>query len=296
MSVCSRGSAGLISPPNGRAFGLLLKSSSHLGGDRFLKRDSRAFPSGVTLSNSRIETSVQLPLFPADSPAHPTVAPGSDAAQRILVTSGRRWRESYDRSSPLGCVVKTLLERWPWCSIRRLLIWKLKVTPYGLLYFRLSPWGRGTNGSGSLSWPTLTARDGDPRGSGWNQSPSLGATARPSLYLAARLGIFPVLPTLRANDAKGSAYQRDRGQKGKERLTLCGLLPTLLARDQRCLSSAAPRPRARGGPNLVMVSGGKLNADWCEWYMGFPVGWTDIGADELWPSEIPVYPNRSIRS
>ena len=269
----------------------------------------------------------QLSLFPADSPAHLTVRPGSDSARKILVTSGRRWRGSYECSSPLGLLLRTLLERSAWSSMMRLLIWKKQATPCGRSYFRLSPSRRGMSDKDCLLLPTLTARDGHPKGSGWYQSPSPGARRRPSLYLMARLGI---LPTLRANDVKGGKYQRDPHGEKKRRMTLCGILPTLtksmatpadmvqaqysgtdprrptyqeakmmptlLKRDQRCLSSAAPRPRQDGGPNLVQVSGGKLGADWCEWYMGFPVGWTDIDGDEFLPSATPVSRRKSTRS
>ena len=32
-----------------------------------------------------------------------------------------------------------------------------------------------------------------------------------------------------------------------------------------------------GGENLRTAIGGQLNPTWCEWLMGFPLGWTDLG-------------------
>jgi len=250
----------------------------------------------MTSAGSPTGTMAQLPLFPADSPASLSVAPGSVAARKITEISGRRWRESYDSSSPLGSVLRILLERSTWSSIARLLIWRKRAIRRQRSYYRLSPLARGTRGKGCSSWPTLVNSDGRARGTGGNRS-SPTSPVRHSLFARVRMGEWPnPLPTLRAGDAKGGKYQRDHGQKGKERPTLCGILPTLLRRDQRCYSSAQQRPRAHGGTNLVRVSGGKLNADWCEWYMGFPVGWTDIGAEELRPLATRASRCRSTRS
>jgi hypothetical protein len=34
----------------------------------------------------------------------------------------------------------------------------------------------------------------------------------------------------------------------------------------------------RNTPPLNSVAGGKLNPQWVEWLMGFPIGWTDLDA------------------
>ena len=55
----------------------------------------------------------------------------------------------------------------------------------------------------------------------------------------------------------------------------CGWWPTLVADD-------AARHRkgkyAQGGTSLTMAVGGKLSPTWCEWLMGWPVGWTAFDA------------------
>jgi hypothetical protein len=53
-----------------------------------------------------------------------------------------------------------------------------------------------------------------------------------------------------------------------------GLLPTPLASEtgyRRTLYS-------QGGAALSTVVGGPVNPNWCEWLMGFPIGWTDLDA------------------
>ena len=54
--------------------------------------------------------------------------------------------------------------------------------------------------------------------------------------------------------------------------TLQGLamLPTLCSRDER-----GPAPKqTKGGRNLPREAGGHLSPEFCEWFMGFPVGHT----------------------
>lgn len=71
--------------------------------------------------------------------------------------------------------------------------------------------------SSSQNWPTADAAAMERT----NQSMSEGAAVRPTLALAAA-----TWPTARANERHGGKYQRDRGQKGKERPTLTGMADT----------------------------------------------------------------------
>ncbi len=49
------------------------------------------------------------------------------------------------------------------------------------------------------------------------------------------------------------------------------LLPTLCARDEK-----GPGPaHTKAGSDLPQAVGGHLSPTFCEWYMGFPVGWTE---------------------
>jgi hypothetical protein len=104
---------------------------------------------------------------------------------------------------------------------------------------------------------------------------------------------FPRSGTLR----NGTACQR----QPLVRLTggiASGLLPTLIARDSRTVKGAARSPNSLGAEPLVTViaeqdgkTSGRLNPTWCEWFMGFPLGWTELPAlDEV---SSPKSPNGS---
>ena len=104
-----------------------------------------------------------------------------------------------------------------------------------------------TNKSVSLDrwvrmWPTPTA--GDCHGSGSRNTETSKAHAGISLTDAVRGdgGRGRLLPTPNTVDAKGGT------RKGKGQEQLCHLV------------------------------GGSLNPTWVEWLMGFPAGWTDLGA------------------
>lgn len=103
--------------------------------------------------------------------------------------------------------------------------------------------------------PTLTASTGGPEPE--------GKTGRKLVTL---------LPTLIATDAaKGGPGAR--GSKGDLKLPAAvALMPTLLVRDWR---SGKPCQASNSRP-LPEAIGGQLNPTWCEWFMGFPIGWTEL--------------------
>lgn len=122
-----------------------------------------------------------------------------------------------------------------------------------------------------------------------------------------------LLPTTRANEAKGSKYQYDKGNHSKPRPTLTGkiaLLPTLQARDSKgaqgrvktlgymdlpAVISLLPTPKANdakspglhgeGGldlPNsLGLRTGLRLQPAFALWMMGYPEDWCDLEDGEM---------------
>jgi len=89
---------------------------------------------------------------------------------------------------------------------------------------------------------------------------------------------------MRAVDATGGAYQYDRGDPAKPRLTLTGaarIWPTPTAQD--CYSHGETEAQ-RNTPALNHQAtgghGGTLNPTWVEWLMGFPTGFTDLEHSE----------------
>lgn len=52
------------------------------------------------------------------------------------------------------------------------------------------------------------------------------------------------------------------------------LLPTLTAQDAK--NNGGPAQFRRNTLPLNALLGGPLNPEWCEWLMGWPLGWTDL--------------------
>lgn len=175
-------------------------------------------------------------------------APGSAEGRQMTAGCGRRLCGLLvrlgQRSPCLRTLLESLLSTQEWCSSRCALKWRHSVTPCNRLLFRLAP-----------------------------STPHTGGTA------------FGFLPTLRRMEE--GTYQLDRGDKTKPRLTLAGLarlglLPTLLRRDGGSLLHCRRGANSQGGEPLTVVVGQTLSPEFCEWFMGYPIDWT-----ELEPSATP---------
>jgi hypothetical protein len=110
--------------------------------------------------------------------------------------------------------------------------------------------------------PTLTASE-----YGSNQGGGAGRVGpkRPSLrYL---------LPTL---TVKGNHNKKGISKKSGDGLATA-LLPTLRSSD----SEKSGHPTAASEKHGDLRLGGPLNPEWCEWFMGFPIGWTALEPLEM---------------
>jgi hypothetical protein len=163
---------------------------------------------------------------------HASLSPSQveERERMITATSGRTCSVLYEKSGPLGLLVKTLLESSQWYSPARRLKWDAKPlfseriiekeycydkntlskpsvktlsekdTPSNRCLFRLVPSERPTGETGYGLLPTPTTIDA---GSGRiNKSNSPNAKERPTIALAARRGL---LPTPMASDATTGA-------------------------------------------------------------------------------------------
>lgn len=82
-----------------------------------------------------------------------------------------------------------------------------------------------------------------------------------------------LLPTVAATDWKGRSGKGHIQRHGNKRLSDAILYPTITASD----ATGGPGNSGRdGGLNLRTAIGGNLNPEWVEWFMGFPVGWTEL--------------------
>lgn len=195
----------------------------------------------------------QLTLFQGDSPVSRFPLPGSAEARMITVTSGRRCSELLRNSSPLGLLAKMLLESSTWHSTLCWLTWKAKATKQGRLYFQLVASTPRISVIDAPLWPTPTARD------------CKGANSAVKLIQAAKL--YPT-PTTGAGLCGGT-----------------GNFQQLKALEADGVISAEERRSFAAG------NGGRLNPEWVEAMMGFPIGWTASkpgGQTEVGSSESPA--------
>jgi hypothetical protein len=84
---------------------------------------------------------------------------------------------------------------------------------------------------------------------------------------------LPTFPPAAATDWKGRSGKGHIARHGNKRLSDAITYPTVTASD----ASGGPGNQGRaGGENLRTVIGGQLNPEWVEWFMGFPIGWTEL--------------------
>lgn len=83
-------------------------------------------------------------------------------------------------------------------------------------------------------------------------------------------------PTLTASDSWTDKLKSSQwnGNRHSMRLSQALQLPTLLARDWK------GKGRPSQLPTQLLQDGGQLNPTWCEWFMGFPIGHTELNASE----------------
>lgn len=136
----------------------------------------------------------------------------------------------------------------------------------------------------SCSWKTYQqslVTDWEPYSETW---PRWGMTQGGSAYAHPMSGLSmsendgSCLPTLTVN----GNYNRKGLSKtsGDGLATALKKLPTLCARDWKD-SGTSNAERNRNTPPLAVHAGGPLNPEWCEWFMGFPIGHTELKGLEI---------------
>lgn len=192
-------------------------------------------------------------------------SPGSEKAREMTAGSGRQLA-TYSRSSgPLGSLVRMCLGTSRWGSTMCWLTWKISVTPRNRLLFQLVPLERGTDETESGLLPTLTV-------AGNYNRKGASATAADGLATA----IKKLLPTLIATDGHKAPKQYSNGLPSLT-TAVKALIPTLCARDYRHPGrSRMERTGGSQGECLPQYLNGPLNPRWCEWFMGYPIGHTEL--------------------
>ena len=182
----------------------------------------------------------QLTFSQEASHANLSPLPGSEKARQMTVTSGQKCLELYRKQSPVGLLVRMLLESSIWDSKLRFLTWKEKVTKWNYSYFQLAVSAVGTKGTGSgllQIFPTPTARDHKDTGENVNYE---------KIAKKHRLvGVVQMMPTPNACSGNNSGRLDEWGGKGNP---------------------------FRG----TQEGRGQLNPNWVTWLMGYPPNWVDL--------------------
>lgn len=114
--------------------------------------------------------------------------------------------------------------------------------------------------------PTLVKRDGA-------RVDCPAEHRRNSPPLIAMLNKLPTLTVCGNYNRKGASPESGDGLA-----TALKKLPTLTAQDAK--NCGGPSQMERNTPPLNALAGGPLNPEWCEWFMGCPLGWTELSALE----------------
>ncbi len=82
-------------------------------------------------------------------------------------------------------------------------------------------------------------------------------------------GLLPTLTVHGNNNRKGLT-----DKSGDGLATALRMLPTMTVQDSK--NNGNPSSLGRNTQPLNPVIGGPLNPEWCEWFMGWPIGWTGL--------------------
>jgi len=178
----------------------------------------------------------------APAPASRSVQRGSGKAKKTKDTSGQSGLScsegttlSASESLSLSLVNRLRQRLGTAGSMEYAQTWKQKVTPAGMRYWEHTALGHRTSGSDYTGWPTTVSNpaNGTPEDFLRRKRESVArgnqmGISLSDLNMVSQLTgwVSPVAgwQSPVAGDAKGVAYRRDGGQKGKERLSNLGLV------------------------------------------------------------------------
>lgn len=246
--------------------------------------------SGMTLDPSTASRGVESFIqFLRDSPANPSAQPDSKKEQKTLGTFGRTLPESLGRFDQGSCSWRTWqqslisplplsVQTWPkWGMIRR-----------GVLFALPIPALPTVEDAGSV-WPSVEMMP-TPTTQINQHSPS-------TIARGGRI-IFPtptVIHAKRGNhdedpgaflDRQEAYRKKTGGSIGMSLGVAVKLWSTPIAREAQDTHLDLKKTRSNGkkrNDSLTrqvsldegLIRGGRLNPEWVEWLMGWPIGWTD---------------------
>nr|BAR16191.1 hypothetical protein [uncultured Mediterranean phage uvMED] len=198
--------------------------------------------------------------------ANPSPLPGSKKARKMTATSGRECLKLLNTKDPLSSFARTCLVTLSWVSMKCYLTWKVKATPRGRLLFQLQQLMPTIKESVSGLWPTPNAWDG-------NRGPRSQKNLREKNH---QINLITAV-----KDAQSPKPVKMWPTPRSTSHSYLPRTPELIAKTKR-------NPQTNTLEDAVQYQEGKsykitgaLNADWVEWLMGFPRGWTSLTSQEL---------------
>ena len=265
------------------------------------------------------EKDTQQILLQEDFHANHSALQEKENQQQMIATSGMKCLESLEKSNQDGLLAKMLkallISTKAWYSDRCLLTWKTKVSKANVLLFQLQASVRGINENESGFLPTPTTMDHiDRKG----MRPSRAATNRKTGYLSEMIKMYPtptqdsasertrkykqggmpltmavkMFPTPTASDIEGGAakdVQIENGHFFRENKK--GVRWGVKLRDAIEMyptpTHSEHKYRLKGNTQASKCLeaqarrlGGKLNPNFVEFLMGYPMNWTKIDPTE----------------
>ncbi len=191
---------------------------------------------------------------PPDTLASHLAIRDCEEAKKILATSFRTSCGLLHKRDPLGAFSRMFMDtsRWAWTQYS--MQWQPKATPAGRLLFQLQVSARGIRESGSGLWATPRTTDVTGGARTLGEDGRRVSKSNPSQTYGANLADQVLMwPTPRASEWK------DCGEVGSKSHS------HMMDKEYLCAGVKDPAQ-----PN------GRLNPDWTEWLMGYPIGWTEL--------------------
>ena len=237
-------------------------------------------PKQISLFTEEALTSSQ-----GDSHANPIPQQGKEKERKMNAIYGPKCCEQLGKFSHVGSWAKTfsalLIGQGDWYSTRCKLIWKLKGTKYGRMYFQLRPLALPIEGTEFGLLPTPTAMDSTNATATMKSSQvKEGSMHSVTLTRAISMGMLPTPNQRDYKDNVGNGKDAPsigvtRGYSLGQKINL--MLPTLIASNcgdkvTRLENQDLLTKRAR----LETGTTSQLNPRFVLEMMGFPPDWTEL--------------------
>ena len=229
------------------------------------------------------KTLVQLPLFQEDSLANPSPLREREREQTMIATSGMRCYELFRVVNPPGLLAKMLkgllTSKTAWYSDRCKMIWKERASKSNVLLFQLVASVRGINEteSGLLDamYPTPRALEIDEKIETWRARMKKivqKGGKLPSVNLSMTVKMYPTPTAGNCMDVFQPPEYVEQNTTGWT-VTRKGTGTKFGAKLNDVVHKMTPQP------------GGRLNPNFVEFLMGYPMNYTQIEPTESKHSE-----------